>query len=136
MSRASTFFLLLLGGILVALVIAAPFFEVADNALISAGTSFDGDPPPCRADRVGVVLTLKGRPSVCAQTGNGYEWTPTNAPAQPVRVAPPAVPAGIPRTAQPYQPCSKAQHGWRTGDGLMICVENGRNPGQFYWFPY
>lgn len=135
MSRASTFFLLLLGGILVALVIAAPFFEVADNALIDAGASFDGEPPPCRADRVGVTLTLKGVLSVCQATPNGYEWTPTNAPAQPARAVP-SVPAGLPRTATAYQPCTRAQHSWRTGDGLMICVENGRNPGQFYWFPY
>lgn len=132
MSRASTFFLLLLGGILVALVIAAPFFEVADNALIDAGASFDGEPPPCRPDRLGVVLTLKGTPSVCQATRNGYEWTPTGAPAQPAR----AVPAGIPRTATAYQPCTRPQHGWRTGDGLMICVESGKQPGVFYWFPY
>ena len=135
MSRASTFFLLLLGGILVALVIAAPFFEVADNALIDAGASFDGEPPPCRPDRLGVVLTLKSTPSVCQATRNGYEWTPTGAPAQPARAVPP-VPAGLPRTATAYQPCTRPQHGWRTGDGLMICVENGRKPGEFYWFLY
>ena len=135
MSRASTFFLLLLGGILVALVIAAPFFEVVDNALINAGASFDGEPPPCRPDRLGVVLTLKGTPSVCQATRNGYEWTPTGAPAQPARAVP-AVPAGLPRTATAYQPCTRPQHGWRTGDGLMICVESGKQPGVFYWFPY
>ena len=134
MSRAGYFFLLLLLGVLFGLAIMAPFFEVMDNTLINAGeAAFDGEPPPCRADRVGVTLTLKGVPNVCQATANGYQWTPTN--AQPARVVP-AVPAGIPRSAQQYQPCTRAQHGWRTGDGLMLCVENGRNPGQFYWFPY
>ena len=58
------------------------------------------------------------------------EVRPDTAPAAP------AVPAGIPPTAKTYDPCTRAQHGWRTGDGLMICVENGRNPGQFYWMPW
>lgn len=92
MSRAGYFLLLLLGGILFALVIMEPFFEVADNACISAGCAFDGDPPPCRPDRLGLVLTLKGRPSVCQQTRNGYQWAP--APAQPARVVP-ASPAQV-----------------------------------------
>lgn len=92
MSRAGYFVLLLVGGILFALVIMEPFFEVADNACISAGCAFDGDPPPCRPDRLGLVLTLKGRPSVCQATRNGYEWVP--APAQPARAAP-ASPAQV-----------------------------------------
>jgi hypothetical protein len=70
------FLLLMLLGVVAAVLMAAPFFEAADNMLIHAGASFDGDPPPCRADRVGVVLTLKGVPSVCQLTPNGYEWRP------------------------------------------------------------
>lgn len=132
MKSAGYFVVLLLGGILVALVIGAPFFEAADNALIGAGASFDGDPPPCRPDRLGVVLTLKGVASVCQQTVNGYQWTPMSAPAQPARVAP----AGVPQTASDYQPCVKAQHGKLTGDGRWLCIEDGHNPGNFRWRPW
>jgi hypothetical protein len=136
MKSADYFVVLLLLGVVFALLISAPFFEAMDNTLINAGgAAFDGDPPPCRPDRLGVVLTLKGTPSVCQATRNGYEWTPTGAPAQPARAVPP-VPAGLPRTATAYQPCTRPQHGWRTGDGLMICVESGKQPGVFYWFPY
>lgn len=74
MSRAGYFFILLLGGILFALIIAAPLFEFLDSGFIQAGSAFDGTPPPCRADRVGVALTLRGVPSVCRLTANGYEW--------------------------------------------------------------
>ena len=84
-----TFLVLLLLGILAALVIIEPFFEVADNTLLQNGvTGFDGEPPPCRADRVGLVLTLKGKPSVCQATRNGYQWVPTQ--AAPARVQPAA----------------------------------------------
>jgi len=125
-----TLLLILLGAVVFALVIGAPFFEVADNTLINAGASFDGDPPPCRADRVGVTLTLKGTPSVCQATANGYEWRPAG--AQPARVAP----SGLPQTAKDHQPCTQAQHGKLTGDGRWICVESGKQPGVFYWMPW
>ena len=93
MSRAGYFFLLLLGGILFAVIFFGPLTEVADNTLIQNGvTGFDGEPPPCRPDRLGLVLTLKGKPSVCQATRNGYEWVP--APAQPARVVP-ASPAQV-----------------------------------------
>jgi hypothetical protein len=124
MSRTSYFVILLLGGILFAAIIAAPFFEVADNALINAGSAFDGDPPPCRPDRVGVTLTLKGIPSVCQATATGYQWTPMTAPAS------------VPQTASDYQPCVKAQHGKLTGDGRWLCIEDGHNPGNYRWRPW
>ena len=80
MGRVINIFLLLMFlGVVAAVLMAAPFFEAADNTLINAGASFDGDPPPCRTDRVGVMLTLKGVPSMCAQTRNGYEWIPARA---------------------------------------------------------
>jgi hypothetical protein len=89
--------IILLGAIIVALIIGPAFFEVADTALIDAGSGFNGDsPPPCRADRVGVRLTLKGVPSVCQQTASGYAWAPTS--SQPARVAP-AVQPVAPRPA-------------------------------------
>jgi hypothetical protein len=129
MKSAGYFVVILLLAVLFALVISAPFFEAADNALVGAGASFDGDLPPCRADRVGVTLTLKGTPSVCQATATGYQWTPMTAPA-------PVAPASVPQTASDYQPCTKAQHGKLTGDGRWLCIEDGRNPGSYRWRPW
>ena len=81
-------------------------------------------------DRLGVVLTLKGVASVCQQTVNGYQWTPMSAPAQPAHRA-----AGVPQTANDYQPCVKAQHGKLTGDGRWLCIETAC-PGNFRWRPW
>lgn len=124
-----TFLTLLLLAVLFALLISPVVFEVGDNALIQAGSAFDGEPPVCRADRLGVVLTLRGVPSVCQQTPNGYHWTPA---AQPARVAP----SGLPQTAKDHQPCTQTQHGKLTGDGRWICVESGKQNGVFYWMPW
>ena len=52
----------------------------------------------------------------------------------PVEVRPDTAPAGAP--VRDYQPCTKAEHGRLTGDGKWLCIENGHNPGQFYWRPW
>lgn len=65
-----------IGVVIVALLALALLGPVADDTLVNAGASFDGVPPPCRADRVGIVLTLQGTRSVCLATSSGYEWRP------------------------------------------------------------
>ena len=66
----------------------------------------------------------------------GFEFYAGPPGQKPALTYPNGIPVGIPQTAKDHEPCNKAMHGWRTGDGLMICVENGRKPGEFYWFPY
>lgn len=67
-----------------------------------------------------------------------YIGPPGQKPADPSAPPPgkPAIPAGIPMHPTDYQPCPKAYHGWLSGDGQWICIEDGHNPGNFRWRPW
>lgn len=117
--------IILLGGLLIAALIGPTLFEVADTAVIDAGGGFNGDPPPCRPDRVGVTLTLKGAPYVCQETQAGYQWTPAGRAAS----------SGEPAL---NTPCTPDQHGKLSRGGTRICM-NTFTPGegwQLRWRPW